>query len=64
MKQIIKNMILGILFSAGVLLPGSDFEGFPWLNILGLFFLLMAALLAQRETRPARGSNNGPYTSF
>lgn len=61
MKQIIKNTIMGILFSAGVLLPGSDFDGFPWVNILGLCFLAMAALLAQGETRRARGGNDGPY---
>jgi len=50
-KQIIKNTIMGILFSAGVLLPGSDFDGFPWVNILGVCILGAVVLFARRESR-------------
>ena len=48
---------MGILFSVGILLPGSDFDGFPWVNIIGLICLAMVALLAQRATRPPRLSD-------
>ena len=49
--EILKNTVMGILFAAGVLLPGSDFDGFPWVNILGLCVLGGVVFFARREFR-------------
>ena len=51
MKRIIKDTTLGIGFCAGVLLPGSDFDGFPWINILGLCILGAVVWIARHESR-------------
>lgn len=60
MKTKIKNTIMGILFAAGVLLPGSDFDGFPWINILGVCILGVVVLFAHSESSAdARGGNDG-----
>lgn len=51
-----KNIINAILFTAGLLLAGSDGQFFPWANILGLgaFGLLTVRAIREERTHECR----------
>lgn len=53
MKKIIaNNWTLGIMFSLGIIIAGSDGRWFPWFNLIGVLMLGCVGLIAN-YLRPA-----------
>ena len=54
MKTILTNWIMGILFTFGILIAGSDGAWFPWVNFagIGLLGLMLGFEKIFIESRP------------
>jgi len=51
-KKAVGRCFMGGLFAFGILLAGADFDGFPLLNLAGVFMLGLVALIANRLSPP------------
>lgn len=52
MRSTFMDWALGILFSIGLVIAGSDGDWFPWVNLSGLLLILSASLLFNNQDRP------------
>lgn len=50
-KRIILIWTMGILFATGITFMGSEWEVFPWGQVIGFLELILLAVLAKRFNR-------------
>jgi|GEM_PF-3138724 len=51
-RLMINNWTLGIIFSLGLIIAGSDGEWFPWINFFGVSMLGYVSIISN-HLRPA-----------
>jgi len=57
MKSKITNWIMGILFTSGILIAGSDGAWFPWVNFVGIG--LLAIMMGFEKILSSRARHRG-----